>query len=131
MPEQIALFFGEIVVGFKDGEVVLLSTAQEFFAPHTQFFATPAHHSSIIDREGGVGDDEVLIDAHDFTKTFTAWASSHGRVEREKIVGGFFKGDAVGFKSGGEMFQILLGIEAQKAFSVAFKKSGFHRVGES
>ena len=131
MPEQIALFFGEIVIGFKDGEVVLLSTAQEFFAPHTQFFAAPAHHSSIIDREGGVGDDEMLIDAHDFAKTFTAWASSHGGVEREKIVGGFFKGDAVGFESGGEMFQILLGIEAQEAFSIAFKESGFHRVGKS
>ena len=73
----------------------------------------------------------MLIDAHNFAKTFTAWASSHGRVEREKIVGGFFKGDAIGFESGGEMFQILLGIEAQEAFSVAFKKSGFHRVGKS
>ena len=131
MPEQIALFFGEIVIGFEDGEVVLLSTAQEFFAPHTQFFATPAHHCSIIDREGGVGDDEMFIDAHDFAKTFTAWASSHRGVEREEIVGGFFKGDAIGFESGGKMFQILLGIEAQEAFSVAFKKSGFHRVGES
>ena len=131
MPEQIALFFGEIVVGFKDGEVVLLSTAQEFFAPHTQFFATPAHHCAIEDGEGAIGDDQMLIDAHYFAEAFATRTSAHGRVEREKIVRRIFKGDAIGFKSCGEMLQILFGIEAQQAFSIALKECRLHRVGES
>ena len=131
MPEQIALCFGEVEVGFENGEVVLLSTAQELFAPHTQFFATPAHHCAIEDGEGAIGDDQMLIDAHHLAEAFATRTSSHGRVEGEKIVGRVFKGDAIGLKSCGEMLQILFGIEAQQAFSIAFEECRFHRVGES
>jgi hypothetical protein len=63
----------------------------------------PAYHTTVIDGERCVGYNEVLVDANNLSKALTLWTGSYGRVEREQVVGRFFKGYAVSLKAYGEI----------------------------
>ena len=53
------------------------------------------------------------------------------RIEREHLVVGFFKANAVGLKANGEAVQSAARIETQQAFAISFKEGGFYRIAKA
>ena len=131
VPQQVALLWGEVEVGLKDGEIVGSGFAHELLQPDAHLLSAPAHHRPIMDGEGTVGHDKTLVDADDAAETLALGAGTHRGVEGKKIVARIFKFDAIGFKAGREPFERAVRIETQQAFPIAFKECRFDRVGEA
>ena len=90
----------------------------------------PALHAAVIDGEGGVGDDQLLVDADDASEPFARGTGPEGGIEREHIVVRLFKTDAVGLKSGREVVGDPGGENHQLHIAVALIEGGFAGVGE-
>ena len=83
VPKLVFLFLREVVVRLEDREVVLCGPAAELFFPHAHLLAVPADHAAVVDRQRGIGDDQMFVDADNLAKALTFRARSYGRVERK------------------------------------------------
>ena len=78
VPQLVFLLLGQAIVRLEDGKIVLSSPTTELFLPHLHLLAMPTDHTAIIDGERGVGDDEMLVDAHHLAKALTFRTGTHG-----------------------------------------------------
>ena len=131
VPKPILLFLRKVEVGFKDGEAAPTETIAELRLPFSHFLSAPAHHGAIVDTFRGIRDDQRFVNAHYPAKTFASGTCTGGGIEREHLVGGFFKTQAIGLKGGGEAVQDFGGIKTQEALSVALVEGGLNRVGKT
>ena len=70
-------------------------TAKPLF-PFFHLLAVPAYHTTVVNRQGGVRNDQFLVDADDTSETLTLRTGPGGGVEREELVAGLLERDAVG-----------------------------------
>ena len=134
VPQHAALFVGQLVVGSENGEAGFLRTAYHHVFPFAHFLAAPAHHGAVVYGKGAVGDDEMFVDAHDTSEAFAFRTCADGGVEREHLVVGLFKRDAVRLELGTETVQAgsaVRLVETQQAGSVTLVHGGFGGVGEA
>ena len=80
----------------------------------------PANHTAIVDTEGGVRDDQLLVDAHHFPKPLTFRTGTCGGVEGKHLVVGLLKGHAIGLEAYGEIIADEGGHKDQSAPAVTF-----------
>ena len=76
----------------------------------------------------------MFVDAHDTSEAFAFRTCTDGGVEREHLVVGFFKRDAVRLELGTETVQAgsaVRLVETQQAGSVTLVHGGFGGVGEA
>ena len=102
VPKPVFLALGEFVVGLMDGKPSFCVERDEPVLPLAHLVTAPAHHGSLVEAQGGVGDDELFVDAHDASETLTLGAGPDGGVEGKEVVGGFAECHAVGLETGGE-----------------------------
>ena len=131
VPEEVLLLPRELVVGFKDGKVLVCHSPHELLEPESHFLAAPANDRSIVEAEARVGHDQMLVDAHDSSEAFTARTGTDGIVEGEHVVVGLGESHSVCFEAGAETVEDAGGIEAEHTFSIAFVECRFDGVGES
>ena len=131
VPQPVFLLTRQVVVGLEYGEIVVGCVSNEPLLPLAHLLSVPAHHASVVDRERCIGDDEVLVDAYDFAKSLTFRTSSSWRVEREQLVGRFFKRYSVGFEASREVVGKISGKHHEPHFAVTFIERGFGRVDET
>ena len=81
VPEIILLLLSQFIVRSEDREVMCRSFPQEFGKPFAHFLSPPADNGSVVDTQGAVGDDEMFIDADDFSEAFAGGAGSDRRIE--------------------------------------------------
>ena len=132
MPQPSAMLLAQFVVRGEDREIVYLGTTYEVAFPLAQFLAMPACHTTVIDAEGGVGDDEILVDANDAAVALACGTDAHGRVEREEVVGRFFEGHSVSLHERRER-NVLVGFadKEEVALAVALIESRLGRVEQA
>ena len=131
VPEPVLLLLCQFEVGLEDREVVRLRAADELLEPHTHLLSPPAHHATVVETHGLVGDDEFLVDADDAAEALAGGTGAQGRVEGEHIVGRFLEGDAVCFEAGGEIVGDVARQEEQTAGTVALVEGGLGGVSQS
>ena len=113
VPQIILLRLRELIIGGKDGEVVLGCIADKLVAPGTHLLATPAYHAAVVYAQRSVGHHELLVDANDASEAATLGAGTHRRVEREELLRRLLEGDAVGLEALAERVQYTGRVEAQ------------------
>ena len=126
------MLLAQFVVRGEDREIVYLGTTYEVAFPLAQFLAMPACHTPVIDAEGGVGDDEILVDADDAAVALACGTDAHGRVEREEVVGRFLEGHSVSLHERRER-NVLVGFadKEEVALAVALIESRLGRVEQA
>ena len=106
----------------------------QFFFPFAHFLSAPAHYGAVVYGEGAVGDNKMLVDANDTSEAFAFRTCPDGGVEREHLVVGLFKRDAVRLEFGAETVEAgraVRLVETQQAGSVTLVHGGFGRVGKA
>jgi len=131
VPQEILLCLGEVVVWFKDGEIMFGSPSDKLLLPFAHFFASPADNGSVVHTQCRVGHHQCLVDAYHPSETFALGTCTDGRVEREQLVGGLFKLDAVGLELLAEGVEQSRRIEAHQTGAVTFVESRFGRVNQA
>ena len=131
MPQPVLFLARQFQIRLEDGELVAGSAAAEFVLPHLHLVAMPALHASLIDGKRAVGNHEFLVDTDDTPETFAGGTGAKRRIEREHIVVGFFKLDAVGLETSREIVADVAGKEHQPALTVAFIESCLRRVKQT
>ena len=81
VPQLIFLLWCEVIIRCEDGEVELLGSAAESLLPFFHLLPMPALYTTVVDRQGTVGDDETLINTDDTSKAFTHRTGTGRRVE--------------------------------------------------
>ena len=81
MPQLVLLLLRQIVIGFENGEIVLQRPATELLLPHLHLLAMPANHTTVVNGEGGIGNDQMFVNAHDFSKALAFRTGAHRRIE--------------------------------------------------
>ena len=103
VPKHILLLLRQVIVRFEDGKIVLGSTTAEFFLPHLHLIAVPRLHTTVVDRQCGIGNDEVFVDADNLAETLTLRAGTSRRIEGEHLVVGLLERHAVSLETLGEV----------------------------
>ena len=73
----------------------------------------------------------MFVDADNLAETLTLRAGSDGRIEREKVVGGLFESDAVGFETRGEIISDSCRENHQTTLAMSLVERGFCRVNKA
>ena len=131
VPQLVLLVLSQVIVRFEDGEIILGSSSAELVFPHLHLLAVPANHTAVVNRQCGVGDDQVFVDADNLAEALTFRTSSYGRIEREEIVRRFLKRHAVSFETHGEIIDDARRMHHQSQFAVAFVEGRLGRVYQS
>ena len=76
VPQPVFMLLTKIHVWLEDREVVFRSITTEPLFPLLHSFAMPAYHTSIIDRKGGVWNNQLLINADNTSETLALGACS-------------------------------------------------------
>ena len=118
MPKHLLLSVRQLVVRREDGEIlILVGSPDKFLLPLRHLFSLPACHTAVIHRQVGVGDDQTLVNPYDASVALALGAGSHRRIEREHLVGRFFKLDAVCLKLQRKLLHIAI-LKFQHALSI-------------
>ena len=131
VPKPVFLLLGQFHIWFEDGEVVVGGMSTEPFLPFLHLLTVPAYHTTLIDRQGRVGDDQSFVDADDTTEALALRTGTCRGVEREHVVVGFLEGHAVGLELHGEIIEDVRGREQQAQLTMSFKEGGLGRVRQS
>ena len=131
VPEYVFFLLGKLIVRLKYRKTFRALPTYKFLLPHPHFLTSPTNYSSVHDAERRVRDDELFVYTYHAAEAFARWTCSSWRIEREHLVVGFFKANAVGLKANGEAVQSSARIEAQQAFAITFKEGGFYRIAEA
>ena len=130
VPQPVFLTLGEVHIGFEDGKIIVSSVADEPLLPLLHLLPVPADDTAVIDGEGGVGDDQLLVDADDTPEALTLWTGSCGGVKGEHLVVGLLERHPVGFETHREVVEDRWR-EEQAEFSVTLEEGGLRRVYQS
>ena len=133
-PQHAALPVRQFVIGCENGEAGFLRAAYHHVFPFAHFLSAPAHYGAVVYGEGAVGDNKMLVDANDTSEAFAFRTCPDGGVEREHLVVGLFKRDAVRLEFGAETVEAgraVRLVETQQAGSVTLVHGGFGRVGKA
>ena len=84
----------------------------------------PADHTTVVDAQRGVGNDQPFVDADHTAKTLTLGTCPCWRVERKENIRRLFESDAVGLEALREIIADIRGQEHQPQFAVAFEEGG-------
>ena len=96
--------------------------------PFLHLITMPAYHTTVIYRQGGVGDHQSLVDAYYLTETLTLRTGACGRVKREHLVVWLLEGYTVCLKTGGEIIADVGWLEHHPQFTMSFIEGCLSRV---
>ena len=131
MPKPVFFLSRKVHVRLEDGELVARCPSAKLVLPLFHLVAVPALHAPFIDRECAVGNHQFLVDANHAAKAFARGTGAKRGIEREHVVVGLLKLDAVGLEACGKVVADIAREEHQSALSVALIESGLSRVQQS
>ena len=91
----------------------------------------PAHHAAVIDGQGRVGNNKVLIDTNNLAEALTLRTGTYGRIEGEKVVGRFLESNAVSLETHREVVADIRWQEHQATLAMPLVESRLGRVNQS
>ena len=86
MPKPIFLLLREFEVWFENREIIGLCSADKFLELHTHLFSSPANHTTVINTQGSIWDDELFVDADYASVTLAGRTGTQRRIEGKHIV---------------------------------------------
>ena len=99
VPEPVFLLLCQFEVWFEDGKTALGVKADEPCFPLAHLFASPTHHCSVVEAQGGVGYYHLFVYADNLTEAFTFGTGSDGGIKGKEFVGRLLEGYAVCLKA--------------------------------
>ena len=120
------MLWAELLHRSVNREACGFCAAEQALLPFPQFFAPPRSHGVLKHAEPRVGNDQFALNSQHGTKTFAGGAGTLGRIEGEKSWCGILKAQTFGFKSVGEVLNLVFA--ANSAGPLTFKKSGLYGI---
>ena len=131
------MFGRKLVVGLVDGESQLFCLPDELRFKAAHLLAPPARHRVAVHGLRLVGDDEVFVDADNFSVALAAAAGAKRVVEAEQVLRGLLKRDAVRLEAAGERRTRRHpaagrgnGKVGHQNVAVSLKECGLHRIAD-
>ena len=78
MPQPVFLLLCQVHVRLENGEVIQGCMPAEPVLPFFHLLSVPTNHTTVIDRESRVGDDQLFVDADDSSEALTLWTGPYG-----------------------------------------------------
>ena len=128
VPQPVLLLLGQIHIGFEDGKIIFGCMATEPFEPLLHLLTMPADHTTIVDGERRIGDDQLLVDTDDSSEALTHRTGACGGVEGEELVAGFLEHDTISLETGGEVVADVRRREHQTEFAMSLEEGRLRRV---
>ncbi len=139
MPQHVLLLLRQVIVRLENGETHSIGITVFFFCcataelvfPHAHLLAVPRLHTTVVDGQRGIGNNQVLVDADDHAETLTLRTGADGRIKGEELVGGLFERHAVGLEALGEVIGNARRVNHQAQLAMALVESGLCGVDEA
>ena len=122
VPQPVFLLLCQVHIRLEDGEVIVGCTTAEPVEPLLHLFPVPADHTSVVYREGRIGDDQLLVDTDDTSEPLTLRTGACRGIEGEQLVARLFEHDTVSLETCREVVADVRWWEHQTEFTVPLEK---------
>ena len=131
MPEDILLFLAQLLVRSMNRKFLLFGITDELLLPLAHLLAPPTGHRILVNRQGRIGNHQILADPDDRAYAFACLASPVWIIETEKVGTGLDKTHPVHLQTVGELQETGLCARCRTFYitdAIPFVEGSLHRI---